>query len=213
MIFKQRVPVMLSELLIATSNKHKIAEIAAILAEAGLTGVRLLGLDAYPGFLPPEEDGDTFAANSAIKARAAAVYSGLPALADDSGLAVEALGGAPGVYSARYAGPAHDAAANRRKLLEALAKVPAEQRQAAFVCAVTLALPQPDGSLLLRQSEGRCRGSIAFMERGEQGFGYDSLFITGDYGRHMAELDPERKNRISHRGRALRGMVKWIKEA
>ena len=203
---------MLKELLIATSNPHKVGEIAAILAEAGLGEVALISLAAYPGFVMPEEDGQTFAANSAIKARAAAAYSGLPALADDSGLAVAALGGAPGVHSARYAGAGHDDKANQQKLLSALKEVPAAERQAAFVCAATLALPQAGGSLLLRRAEGRCAGAIAFEERGEQGFGYDSLFITADYGCQMAELDGERKNRISHRGRAIRQMVEWIKE-
>lgn len=204
---------MLQELLIATSNKHKISEIAAILAEAGLASVRLKGLDACPGFIPPEEDGETFADNSLIKAAAAARYSGLPALADDSGLTVEALDGAPGVYSARYAGPQHDDADNRAHLLAELADVPEGARGAAFVCAVTVAIPQPDGTLLIRQSEGRCQGAIAFEERGEQGFGYDSLFILSQYGQHMAELPTETKNKVSHRYLAMLGIAEYLREA
>lgn len=200
-----------TQLLIATSNTHKIREIGDILAELGLPHIQLLGLDAFPAYQPPEEDGDSFAANSRLKAEAAARYSGLPALADDSGLAVDALGGAPGVFSARYAGEQHDDADNRAKLLRELAGLPEAQRGAAFVCVATLALPQQE-QISIFQQEGRCQGSIAFAERGEQGFGYDSLFIVAEYGCHMAELSAQVKNSLSHRGRAIRALAATLKE-
>ena len=189
-------------LLLATGNANKVREIKEIFAAQGLTGWEIRDLSAYPEYEPPEEDGDSFRANAAIKAVAAARYAGLIALADDSGLTVEHLHGAPGIYSARYAGTGDDAD-NRRKLLAALSDVAEEDRAAAFVCQACLAFPAADGDMGLWFGEGRCEGRIAFDERGENGFGYDSLFYLPDRDRTMAELPPEEKNLLSHRYHAM----------
>ncbi|MDO4581752.1 MAG: RdgB/HAM1 family non-canonical purine NTP pyrophosphatase [Bacillota bacterium] len=193
-------------LLIATTNQHKLEEIAAILAAAGCT-LPLLGLSSLSGYTEPAEDGDSFAANAEIKAVSAAKAGGCITLADDSGLCVEALGGAPGLLSARYADDQqtqHNNAANRRKLLRELAGLPPEQRRAAFVCAVCVAVPQADAPPRLYHLQGRCEGVIGEREKGEHGFGYDSLFYMPQYGRTMAELPPQIKNSVSHRARAIR---------
>ena len=187
------------QLLIATGNAHKIEEIRQILQDCGVEVEQLLCLKDIPGYQAPEEDGDSFQANAAIKAQAAAQSSGLPALADDSGLTVQALDGAPGIYSARYAGSQQDDAANRAKLLQAMDKIPDGQRQAAFVCAVALALP--GGETILR--EAHVSGEITRSEQGAGGFGYDSLFYLPELGKTMAQLSPEEKNGLSHRARAL----------
>ena len=189
-------------LLLATGNANKVREIKEIFAAQGLTGWEIKDLSFFPDYEPPEEDGDSFRANAAIKAVAAARYAGLIALADDSGLTVEHLHGAPGIYSARYAGTGDDAD-NRRKLLEALSDVAEEDRAAAFVCQACLAFPAADGDVGLWFGEGRCEGRIAFDERGENGFGYDSLFYLPDKDRTMAELPPEEKNLLSHRYHAM----------
>jgi XTP/dITP diphosphohydrolase len=183
------------KLLIATRNRHKLDEIRAILG-AGV-GLELVGADEIPGLPEVVEDGDTFAANAARKASALARASGLWSLADDSGLEVDALGGAPGVISARYAGEPADPAANNRKLLRALDGV--ADRRARFRCAIALA--EPGGAV--RTVEGRCEGSIAHAPRGAGGFGYDPLFVPEGGRETFAEMDPARKNAISHRGRAL----------
>lgn len=184
---------------IATTNAHKVQEIRAKLLEMGAADIELLDLTSYPGYQPPEETGDTFAANARLKAVAVAAMSGQIALADDSGLAVDALGGAPGVYSARYAGEEQLDAANNAKLLAELAGLPAEQRQAAFHCAIALAHPR--GEVLL--AEGLVQGRILEAPRGSGGFGYDPLFFVTELGIGMAELSMPQKNRISHRARAL----------
>ncbi|MBR5429585.1 MAG: RdgB/HAM1 family non-canonical purine NTP pyrophosphatase [Firmicutes bacterium] len=189
-------------LLLATGNAHKAREIREIFADCGLTGWEVRDLTAYPGYEPPEEDGDSFRANAALKASAAAAMSGLLTLADDSGLSVDWLHGAPGIYSARYAGTGDDRD-NRKKLLAALAGVPEAERGAAFVCLACLARPTAEGTELWF-AEGRCEGRIGFEERGENGFGYDSLFCLPEQGCTMAELAPEVKNRLSHRCRAMR---------
>jgi XTP/dITP diphosphohydrolase len=185
----------------ATRNPGKIRELEAILRD---TGISLLSLADFPQLPDIPEDGATFAENAAAKALAVARLTGHPALADDSGLAVEALGGAPGVFSARYAkdrtAPAAPADAdNWRKLLEEMQDVPWEKRGARFICE--LALARPDGRLLT--ARGECAGIIAFEPRGEGGFGYDPVFWVPEYGATMAQLKPEIKNRISHRARAL----------
>ncbi len=184
-------------LLLASGNRKKAAELAAILGD--LTGARfeVLTFDDFPGLLSPEETGTTFVENARIKARAGAAGSGLPTLGEDSGLAVDALGGAPGIFSARYA--AGDDRARCEKLLDELAHVPPGQRAARFVCAAVFALP--DGRE--ESAEGACEGAIALAPRGTGGFGYDPVFLLPD-GRTMAELDPAQKAAVSHRGRALR---------
>jgi XTP/dITP diphosphohydrolase len=181
----------------ASGNKHKVAEIAAMLEPRGWA--------VEPLVLTVDEDAPTFAGNAEKKARAALARSGLPSLADDSGLEVDALDGAPGVLSARYAGEGHDDAANNAKLLAALAGVPDEKRTARFRCA--LVFVDVDGTRLV--AEGACEGRIGHAGRGTGGFGYDPLLlVAGDAeGRTMAELAPEEKNRISHRARALAKMA------
>lgn len=188
-------------LVMATRNPGKIRELQEILQDPGLT---LLSLNDFPKLGDIPETGATFQENAALKAREVARRTGLPALADDSGLEVAALGGRPGVYSARYAqdrtlpAPPGDAD-NWRKLLEELQGVPWEQRGARFVCEIALAFP--DGRLF--RAQGECAGYIALAPRGTQGFGYDPVFWVPAYGATMAELGPEIKNRISHRARAL----------
>ena len=182
------------KLLVATSNAGKLVEIREIVAGIALELVSLRDLRLPP----PDETGDTFHANAAQKATISARQSGLWTLADDSGLCVEALGGAPGVHSARYA-PTDEG--RRAKLLHALQGVPEEKRGAHFFCAV--ALSPPDGERILR-AEGRVEGSIAFAERGTNGFGYDPIFLPAETPGHtLAELGSAEKNRLSHRGRAL----------
>lgn len=182
------------KLLVATSNRGKLGEIREILGEMGLELVSLADL----GLAAPEEPFQTFEENAAQKARESARASGLWALGDDSGLCVDALGGGPGVYSARYAPTDSE---RRAKLLRALAGVPESRRGAHFFCAV--ALCSPDGTPAARE-EGRVMGRIALAARGSNGFGYDPLFEPDETpGRTLAELDSADKNRLSHRGRAL----------
>lgn len=190
------------ELVIATSNRGKLAEIRKILQEAGLE-LRLRSLADFPGITMPPEDGETFLDNARRKALAVARQAGRPALADDSGLCVDALGGGPGVRSARYAGEGAGDAANNARLLAELAGVPPERRGAEFRCAVVLALP--DGRWTA--AEGSVRGRILEEPRGTGGFGYDPLFLSDELGVTFAEAPPEAKNRVSHRGRALRALL------
>ena len=195
---------------VATGNVHKLDEIAAILA--GVPALAGRPLDLVPmtdlGVPSPPEDGETFAANALLKARACASATGLPALADDSGLEVAALDGAPGVRSARYAGEPTDDAANNALLLTRLAAAGATTlaaRRAAFVCAAALVLP--DGTE--RTAEGRMPGRVVTTARGARGFGYDPLFVADASadGRTNAELRPEEKDAISHRGEAFRALA------
>lgn len=181
-------------LVLGTTNTGKVREIERILADLPVTVETVVGYDI------PEvvEDGETFTANACKKALHYAAHTGFFALADDSGLEVDALQGQPGVYSARYAGEQADDAMNNQKLLKSLHDVPAEHRTARFRCV--LAVAAPDGRCVT--TEGVCSGIIGFSPRGDQGFGYDPLFILPD-GRTMAELSVEEKNRISHRGQAL----------
>jgi XTP/dITP diphosphohydrolase len=188
-------------LVMATRNPGKIRELKELLQDLGIT---LLSLADFPNLPEIPEEGATFAENAAAKARAVARLTGRPALADDSGLAVDALKGAPGVFSARYArdrtapGPPTDAD-NWRKLLQELQGVPWEERGARFVCEIALAWPE--GRLL--RAHGECRGVIALEPRGETGFGYDPVFWVPEYKATMAQLGPAIKNRISHRAHAL----------
>ncbi len=191
---------------VATANPHKLAEIRAILDEHGvaveLVAMTELGLDS------PPEDGDSFEANALIKARACAAATGSVAIADDSGLAVDVLHGAPGVYSARYAGPEADDDANNAKLLAEVAEVPAERRTARFVCAAAAVAPGGH-ELVLR---GEMTGHLVDRPRGTNGFGYDPLFVadaTSD-GRTNGELAPEEKDAISHRGAAFRAVAEHL---
>ncbi len=187
---------MIDQLLVATTNTGKMREYQRLLADLPL---RWLSLADLPESLPDvEETGTTFEANALLKAHAYSAQTGLAVLADDSGLAVDALDGAPGVYSARYATTATE---RNAKLLAALEGVPPEGRTARFVCVVALVLPLPDGTLTLA-AEGRVEGSIAYAPRGENGFGYDPIFGLPD-GRTLGELPAAEKDAISHRARAL----------
>jgi XTP/dITP diphosphohydrolase len=197
--------------LFATSNPHKVAEVKAVLAPLGW---EVMGLDAL-GEVPPEptEDGDSFAANARLKATGYARATGRFCLADDSGLVVDALGGAPGVHSARYAGALGSRImrdrANNERLLRELTHVPAERRTARFVCALCLA--RPDGTIVAETS-GTCEGVIGDHPHGENGFGYDPLLHLPDRGLTVAELSAEEKNGRSHRGAAVRAMAEFLGE-
>ncbi|OUN48064.1 non-canonical purine NTP pyrophosphatase, RdgB/HAM1 family [Collinsella sp. An7] len=189
-------------IVVATGNAHKLVEIEAILSEA-LPGTRFVALGQLGDFDDPEETGTTFAENALIKAHAAVAETGLAAVADDSGLVVDALDGAPGVYSARYAGVHGDDAANNAKLMCELADVPEAERTARFMSVV--ALVRADGTELT--GTGACEGHVGFEGRGEYGFGYDPFFLPNDTpGKTMAELTPEEKNAISHRSHALKDL-------
>ena len=186
---------------VATGNRGKLGELTALLAPLG---VDLLPQSAY-GVEPPPETGTTFLSNALIKARHAARVAQLPAVADDSGLEVDALGGAPGVYSARYAGEGSDAAANNAKLLKALTGVPPEKRRAQFRAVIVFVRSAVDPHPLV--GEGVWEGRIALAPRGIGGFGVDPLFEPLDSTRTAAELTSDDKNARSHRGAALRALV------
>ena len=184
------------ELLVASGNKGKLREFAELLK--GVVEVILSPAD-FPGLPEVEEDGATFEENAIKKARSAALFTGRPVLADDSGLSVDFLGGRPGVYSARYAGEGAGDADNNALLLRELAGVPSEQRGAAFHCVIALCLP--DGSC--QTFDGSLPGTILEAPRGTGGFGYDPLFLVPEYGQTFSELPLDVKNGISHRGRAM----------
>lgn len=187
-------------LVVATFNQHKLAEIRAILPELP---VALKALGDFPGARPAVEDGETLEENALKKAEAAARFTGLWALADDTGLEVDALGGAPGVWSARYAGPGASGAANNAKLLDELAGLPQEKRAARFACVT--ALVSPAGEKFL--ARGVLEGRITTAPRGGSGFGYDPLFELAGSGRTLAELGGQEKNALSHRARALKALL------
>lgn len=190
------------KLAIATNNQHKLQEIRAILGDSfeELLSLKDLGID-----VDVEETGSTLEENALIKARAILSLSGIATLADDTGLMVDALKGAPGVYSARYAGEEHDDAKNRALLLKNLDGV--KDRSAHF--ATVIALCYPDGKTLT--ASGRVNGEILLSERGTEGFGYDSLFFSTELGKTFAEATQAEKNSVSHRGRALRAMLELVK--
>ncbi len=184
------------QFLIATHNRKKQAEMQRIL---GPLGVEVLTADmAGVSLTDVEETGKTFRENAFLKARSGCLESGMPCIADDSGLCVDALGGAPGVYSARFAGEHGNDEANMQKLLLELRNTPDELRTAAFVSAICVCFP--DGRTL--EVEGRCEGKIGKEKRGDGGFGYDPLFMVGD--RSFAELTADEKDAVSHRGDGLR---------
>lgn len=187
----------MQKIVLATGNQGKVKEMADVLATFGFEVIAQTDL----GIESPEETGLTFVENALLKARYAAEKSGLPAIADDSGLVVNALNGAPGLYSARYAGEEGNDAKNRQKLLAELADVPKEKRQAKFVSCIVLLQHPTDPSPII--AEGECHGVIDFEEKGENGFGYDSLFFSPEQGCTFAELETSEKKKISHRARAL----------
>ncbi|MDR3207756.1 MAG: RdgB/HAM1 family non-canonical purine NTP pyrophosphatase [Oscillospiraceae bacterium] len=193
----------MADLIFATGNPHKLREMQTLLAPLGVT----LRLPGDWGPFDPAETGDTFYENARIKAAEALRLTGRPALADDSGLAVDALGGAPGVRSARYGG--EGLSANERNALLLGAMADADRRAARFVCALVCLFP--DGRELYAQ--GICEGEIARSPQGESGFGYDPVFLLPQRGRTMAQLSEAEKNQISHRGRAVSAFLRLWKEA
>jgi XTP/dITP diphosphohydrolase len=190
------------ELVLATHNRGKAAEIVALLSDFE---VRIRTLEAFPGIGEIPETGTTFAENALIKARAVARATGLAALADDSGLEVAALNGAPGVYSARFSGPGATDAQNNAKLLRLMADVAWRDRQARFVCVIAVHVPQDGGRELL--AEGAWSGRIALEAAGNKGFGYDPLFLDEELGLTAAQMQPKQKNERSHRAAALRALA------
>jgi len=184
---------------VATRNRGKLVEIAELFRDVGLD---LVSIDDLAPSAELREDGDTFEANALAKARQASLACGLPAIADDSGLEVDALGGAPGVYSARYAGLPSNDARNNAKLLKELAGVPPERRQGRFRCVAAFV----DGARELVRA-GAVEGVILEEPRGDGGFGYDPLFLVPSLGRTMAELPLDVKNGLSHRGAAFRALA------
>ncbi|GAA2524400.1 RdgB/HAM1 family non-canonical purine NTP pyrophosphatase [Rarobacter incanus] len=198
-----------AKLLLATGNAHKLGELRAILtAPGGVAGLRpeqIIG-SGQLGVLEPVEDGVTFAENALIKARALAAATGRAAIADDSGLAVDVLGGAPGIFSARWCGHHGDDAANLALLLAQLADIPAPHRGAAFVCAAALVLP--DGTEIVEH--GRLEGTLLMQPTGAGGFGYDPILVPAGMDRSCAQLTADEKNAISHRGKAFRALAPAI---
>jgi XTP/dITP diphosphohydrolase len=193
-----------ARVLLATRNPGKIVELRRILAEPPGFGdqLEILGLDDVPAYAQAPETGATFEENALAKAREAAAASGLPSLADDSGLSVDALGGMPGVLSARWAGRHGDDLANLQLVLGQLADVPDGRRGAAFVCAAALVMP--DGAETV--TRGEWRGELVRAPRGTNGFGYDPIFVPAGERRTSAELTPAEKDAASHRGRAFRAL-------
>lgn len=190
--------------IMATKNPKKLQELQRILAPLGIDV--LCEADTDFDFPEVEETGSTFAENALLKAQSAARVSGMPAVADDSGLCVEALGGAPGIYSARYAGEHGNDRANNELLLKNLAHIPPEKRDAYFISAVAVVFP--DGREFT--VSGRCYGKIGLEPKGENGFGYDPLFYVGS--KSFAELSADEKDRISHRGKALAALAQKLRE-
>ncbi len=189
-------------LVLATRNRHKVGELHAILADAGLE-LDIVGADAYPEVPDVKETGVTFAENALLKAHALAKATGLPAVADDSGLCVDVLGGAPGIFSARWSGRHGDDRANLDLLLAQLADIADPHRGAHFACAAALALPDGREHVV----EGRLRGTLRHTPAGRGGFGYDPILQPDGETRTCAELTPDEKNAISHRGKAFRALA------
>ncbi|MEV6205973.1 RdgB/HAM1 family non-canonical purine NTP pyrophosphatase [Kitasatospora sp. NPDC051914] len=194
-------------LVLATRNRHKVAELRDILGDAGLD-VELVGADAYPEIPDVPETGVTFAENALLKAHALAEATGHPAVADDSGLCVDVLGGAPGIFSARWSGKHGDDRANLELLLAQLSDIAEPHRGAHFACAAALALP--DGTE--RVVEGRLLGTLRTTPTGDGGFGYDPILQPLGETRTCAELTPAEKNAISHRGQAFRALAPVVRE-
>lgn len=199
---------MSGKILVASRNAKKLGELRRVLAAAGIDGLDVIGLDEVPEFPETPETGATFEANAIVKAVDGAAVTGLPCVADDSGLEVDALNGMPGVLSARWSGRHGDDDANTALLLGQLADVPDERRGAAFVSACALAIPGQD-TVVVR---GEWRGRIVREPRGDNGFGYDPVFEPEGEQRTSAELSPQEKDGASHRGRALAQLVPALAE-
>ncbi len=198
---------MTQRVVLATRNQHKVAELRRILESADLD-VDLVGTEEFPDLPDVAETGSTFAANALLKANDVAQRTGLIAIADDSGLCVDALNGMPGILSARWAGKHGDDAANLRLVLAQLADVPPNRRGAAFHCAAAVATPEGEERVV----EGVLAGSLINEPRGSNGFGYDPIFTPRGYVLTTAELTPSEKDAISHRGQAFRALVPVLRE-
>lgn len=192
-------------IVLATKNQGKVKELAKMMQEFNIEVKSLGEYDHVPEII---EDGSTFMENAVKKATTISEYMGVPALADDSGLEVEALGGRPGVFSARYAGMNATDEENNTKLIHELQGVPEENRKARFCCALAFVIPGEE----MIQAEGACEGEIILEPRGSKGFGYDPVFFLPELGKTMAELTPEEKNQISHRGKAYRALIRKLRE-
>ena len=207
------------EVVLATRNPHKVVELRAILAGTGVgEAVRLVGLEDFPDLPEVAETGLTFAANALLKADDVARRTGLPAIADDSGLCVDVLGGMPGIFSARWSGKHGDDAGNLDLLLAQISDVADEHRAAHFACAAALVIPgdsDPGPAAITTTRvvrEGRIVGTLLRARKGENGFGYDPIFVPDGYDRTTAEMPPEEKNAISHRTRAFQALAKDLAE-
>lgn len=196
---------MMDKIVFATGNEGKIKEIKEILADFSVEVVSMKEMNITTEV---EENGNTFEENSLIKARAISKLTGLPALADDSGLEVDYLNGEPGIYSARYLGRDTDYDYKNNYIIDKLKEAKDEERSARFVCVISLVLP--DGREFIKK--GVMKGQIAYEIQGENGFGYDPIFYLPQYGKTSAEISSEEKNKISHRGKALRAMKEVIKD-
>lgn len=194
----------MKEIVVATRNRHKKREIRAIFGVSKKW--RLLFLDRYPSAPHPQETGKTFDENAILKARDAAFYTGLPSVADDSGLEVVSLGGKPGVRSARFAGLRASDTKNNRKLLRLLKHFPLSKRKARYRCSVALVFPDGKADLF----RGSLLGLIGFVPKGRNGFGYDPLFVLPRYGKTVAQISPSLKNRISHRAHAFQKLKRFL---
>ena len=200
----------MTRVVLATRNAHKVIELREILADlVEEIGLEVVGVTEFPDVDDVVEDGVTFAENATLKAVAVARATGLPAIADDSGLAVDVLGGAPGIFSARWSGAHGSDRDNVDLLLSQLGDVRDEHRAAGFVCAAALAMP--DGRVVVR--EGQVRGTLTRAPRGTNGFGYDPILLVDGDKRTLAEYDNNEKNAISHRGVALRALAADLREA
>lgn len=188
------------KIIAATKNKNKLREFGEILKGFEIVSQEEAGVD-----IDVEETGETFEENSLLKAKAIFEATGIPAIADDSGLCVDALGGKPGIYSARYGGEGLDDEGRVELLLENMKDVPDDKRSARFVCVITLV--SKDGIITAR---GECEGKIDYAPRGENGFGYDPVFFVEQFGKTTAQISPEEKNAISHRGKALKIFAKKL---
>ena len=195
------------DIVLATRNKKKIKEIKRIMQEGDVSIANVFSLDDFPGCPDVQEDGKTFEENAVKKAVSVSKHTGIIALADDSGLEVDVLNGAPGVLSARYAGDSADDTANLKKLLENLEYVPYKKRGARFACCLALAYQNS-----VKTFFGYVEGRIGIEPRGENGFGYDPIFYPEGYDRTFAQMSDEEKNALSHRGKALREFQKYLRE-
>lgn len=199
----------MTRVVLATRNAHKVVELREIMADlVEELGLEVVGVTEFPQVDDVVEDGVTFAENATLKAVAVCRATGLPAIADDSGLAVDVLGGSPGIFSARWSGEHGSDRANLDLLLSQLGDVKDEHRAAGFVCAAALAMP--DGRVFVR--EGQVRGTLTRAPRGSNGFGYDPILLVEGDTRTLAEYDNAQKNAISHRGKALRALAADLRE-